>query len=78
MEKMMIFEEKGKYSLRRDYGITRDALINGAEQVGAKLVYETIFPEDVEKAITVFDYIQKCNSDEEKFDKKALDSLLKE
>jgi hypothetical protein len=77
MEKMMIFEEKGKYSLRRDYGCTRDVLIEGAENVGAKLVYECAFPEDFEKIGNLFDYIQKCNSDEEKFDKKRLDSLLK-
>ena len=74
---MIIFEEKGKYSLRRDYGLTRDALINGARSFGATLVYECIFPEDVDKALNVFDYIQKCNSDEETFDKKSLDDLLK-
>ena len=76
MEKMMIFEEKGKYSLKRDYGCTRDALINGAERLGATVVYECVFPEDLEKIGNIFEYIQKCNSKEEKFDKKRLDNLL--
>lgn len=77
MEKMMVFEEKGKYSLKRDYGLTRDALINSAKQIGAKLVYESIFPKNVDKALGVFDYIERCNSDKEKFSKKRLNDLLK-
>ena len=74
--KVMVFEEKGKYSLKNAYDeVIRNVLIDGGKKLGATLVYE-FSSGDVDKIGAIFDYIQECNEGKAKFDKKHLEDLL--